>query len=74
MSVALYSISPQFKRIVREKITGDVLPRSLLILTMEDIVYLLVALGDGTLYYYQIDMETGLFIHNFQRKTLFRLT
>uniref|UniRef100_A0A914DYF9 DNA damage-binding protein 1 n=1 Tax=Acrobeloides nanus TaxID=290746 RepID=A0A914DYF9_9BILA len=59
MSVALYSISPQFKRIVREKITGDVLPRSLLILTMEEIVYLLVALGDGTLYYYQIDMETG---------------
>jgi hypothetical protein len=28
-------------------------------LTMEEIVYLLVALGDGTLYYYQIDMETG---------------
>ncbi|KHN84948.1 DNA damage-binding protein 1 [Toxocara canis] len=58
MSVALRSL-PDLNEIVREKCGGEMLARSLLICMMEGIVYLLVALGDGTLYYYQIDMNTG---------------
>nr|AVV64025.1 CPSF A subunit region family protein [Anisakis simplex] len=58
MSVALRSL-PDLKEIVREKCGGEMLARSLLISQMEGNVYLLVALGDGTLYYYRIDMKTG---------------
>lgn len=58
MSVALRSL-PDLNEIVREKCGGEMLARSLHICMMEGIVYLLVALGDGTLYYYQIDMNSG---------------
>uniref|UniRef100_A0A915B6F3 DNA damage-binding protein 1 n=1 Tax=Parascaris univalens TaxID=6257 RepID=A0A915B6F3_PARUN len=58
MSVALRSL-PDLNEIVREKCGGEMLARSLLICMMEGVVYLLVALGDGTLYYYQIDKNSG---------------
>lgn len=58
LSVALRSL-PDLKEVVREKISGDMLSRSIMLTSMEGIVYLLVALGDGTMHYFQIDMKTG---------------
>ena len=61
MSVALRSL-PDLKEIVREKVASEMLARSLLIYSVESVVYLLVALGDGTLHYFQIDQKTGIFL------------
>lgn len=58
MSVALMTIS-DMKEVTRQKVGDDMLARSILLCTMEDIVYLLVGLGDGTLHYFQIDMSSG---------------
>ncbi|CAD5226395.1 unnamed protein product [Bursaphelenchus xylophilus] len=38
---------------------GKVLPRSILLTKMDNVIYLLVALGDGTLFYYSVDPVTG---------------
>ncbi|CAI4228082.1 unnamed protein product [Auanema sp. JU1783] len=57
-SAALFSL-PDLNEIIREKLAVDILPRSILITVMEDIAYLLLALGDGCLFYYTIDRETG---------------
>lgn len=35
------------------------LPRSILMTQLEDIAYLFVAMGDGTLYFYTIDLSGG---------------
>ena len=40
--------------------TADILPRSILIAPFSGCVYLLVALGDGTLHYYQMDADSGV--------------
>lgn len=61
MSVAIRSL-PDLREVVKQKIAGEMLARSMLIYSVEDIVYLLVALGDGTLHYFQIDMTTGALI------------
>uniref|UniRef100_A0A0R3R4U4 MMS1_N domain-containing protein n=1 Tax=Brugia timori TaxID=42155 RepID=A0A0R3R4U4_9BILA len=58
LSVALRAL-PQLVEVVREKIVGDMLSRSIMLSPMEGHVYLLVALGDGTVHYFQIDMKTG---------------
>ncbi|OZC09249.1 hypothetical protein X798_03793 [Onchocerca flexuosa] len=58
LSVALRTL-PQLMEVVREKIAGDMLSRSIMLSPMEGHVYLLVALGDGTVHYFQIDMKTG---------------
>ena len=39
---------------------ADILPRSILMASFSGHVYLLVALGDGTLHYYQMDAESGV--------------
>ncbi|MFH4976853.1 hypothetical protein AB6A40_003562 [Gnathostoma spinigerum] len=61
MSYSLLSL-PDLKEITRDKTGGDVLARSMIICEMEGTVYLLVALGDGILHYYQISMDTGALI------------
>ncbi|CAG9535052.1 unnamed protein product [Cercopithifilaria johnstoni] len=61
LSVALRTL-PQLAEVVREKITGDMLSRSIMLSPMEGHVYLLVALGDGTVHYFQIDMKTGVLL------------
>lgn len=63
LSVGLRTL-PDFKEVVRVKTLGDMLARSLLLAKMENNIYLLSALGDGTLQYYQIDMQTGFFFIN----------
>ncbi|KAJ1977860.1 DNA damage-binding protein 1a [Dimargaris verticillata] len=43
-----------------QRITGDTLARSVLLAYFEHGLYLLVALGNGVLYYYECDAATGL--------------
>uniref|UniRef100_A0A0K0DAZ2 DNA damage-binding protein 1 n=1 Tax=Angiostrongylus cantonensis TaxID=6313 RepID=A0A0K0DAZ2_ANGCA len=38
-----------------ENMPGDMLPRSIMMTKLENTIYLMVALGDGTLYYYHVD-------------------
>lgn len=65
-SVALYTVEPQIQQIVEEKLGSDVLPRSILINSMENIIYLLVALGNGIVHNFVIDPERGyIFLVNF---------
>lgn len=64
---------PQLEEVVREKIVGDMLSRSIMLSSMEEHVYLLVALGDGTVHYFQIDMKTGysgIFLEGFAITTV----
>uniref|UniRef100_A0A1I7XBW2 DNA damage-binding protein 1 n=1 Tax=Heterorhabditis bacteriophora TaxID=37862 RepID=A0A1I7XBW2_HETBA len=56
MSAALLSL-PDLSEVIREKLPGDMLPRSIMMTRMETIVYLLIALGDGSLYYYNLDLK-----------------
>jgi len=40
---------------------AEIIPRSILMTTFEGIHYLLCALGDGSLFYFNLNMETGKF-------------
>lgn len=56
--IALYSL-PDLKEITCENMPGDMLPRSIMMTKLENTIYLMVALGDGTLYYYHVDRDNG---------------
>ncbi|VDN05556.1 unnamed protein product [Thelazia callipaeda] len=58
LSVALLKL-PFLKEVIREKIPGDMLSRSIMLSYMEKTLYLLVALGDGTVHYFHVDIEQG---------------
>lgn len=47
------------KQVSMESLGGDVIPRSILMCKFEGLLYLLVALGDGTLLYFRLDASTG---------------
>ncbi|KJH52137.1 hypothetical protein DICVIV_01723 [Dictyocaulus viviparus] len=57
--VALYSL-PDIVEVTSENMPGDMLPRSIMMTKLENTIYLMVALGDGTLYYYHVDRENDL--------------
>ncbi|KAH8359699.1 hypothetical protein KR093_008397 [Drosophila rubida] len=50
---------PDLETIYTEKLSGEIIPRSILMTTFEDIHYLLCALGDGSMYYFILDKATG---------------
>uniref|UniRef100_A0A914W414 DNA damage-binding protein 1 n=1 Tax=Plectus sambesii TaxID=2011161 RepID=A0A914W414_9BILA len=58
ISVRLLSL-PDLVEIHAQPLGGEILPRSVLMTRLESSLYLLVALGDGTLFYYQMDTQTG---------------
>lgn len=60
---------PDLKPLHTEKLHGEIIPRSLLICVLEGICYLLCALGDGSMYYFIVDQETGV-LSNKKRVTL----
>ena len=41
-------------------ILSDIIPRSVLIVKLGEVCYLLCALGDGCLYYYVLDYNLGV--------------
>ncbi|XP_017040124.2 DNA damage-binding protein 1 isoform X1 [Drosophila ficusphila] len=50
---------PDLETIYTEKLSGEIIPRSILMTTFEGIHYLLCALGDGSMYYFIMDQKTG---------------
>jgi DNA damage-binding protein 1 len=59
ISVHLLTL-PDLVVINGEQLGGDILARSVLICKFDAIIYLLVALGDGAVYYYQVDQADGM--------------
>ncbi|VDP04978.1 unnamed protein product [Soboliphyme baturini] len=58
ISVLLIHV-PSMNVVTKESLGGDIIPRSLMLYKFEALIYLLVALGDGTLLYYHVDEKTG---------------
>ena len=50
---------PSLEEISKVKLGGEIIPRSILMANFEMVNYLLCALGDGSLYYYLMDRNTG---------------
>ncbi|XP_021371372.1 DNA damage-binding protein 1-like isoform X1 [Mizuhopecten yessoensis] len=52
---------PSFESLNVEMLGGEIIPRSILMTTFEGIHYLLCALGDGSLFYFNLNIDTGYF-------------
>ncbi|XP_041365594.1 DNA damage-binding protein 1-like isoform X2 [Gigantopelta aegis] len=50
---------PTFESLHVEMLGGEIIPRSILMTTFEGIHYLLCALGDGSLFYFNLNLATG---------------
>ncbi|XP_052801738.1 DNA damage-binding protein 1-like [Mya arenaria] len=50
---------PSFESMHVEMLGGEIIPRSILMTTFEGIHYLLCALGDGSLFYFHLNIVTG---------------
>jgi DNA damage-binding protein 1 len=50
---------PDLQLLVSERLGGEVIPRSVLFASFEDVPYLLCALGDGQLYNFHVDTATA---------------
>ncbi|XP_075875404.1 DNA damage-binding protein 1 [Nelusetta ayraudi] len=50
---------PCFTALHKEMLGGEIIPRSILMTTFEGSYYLLCALGDGALFYFSLDLQTG---------------
>ncbi|XP_051580476.1 DNA damage-binding protein 1-like [Myxocyprinus asiaticus] len=51
---------PCFSTLHKEMLGGEIIPRSILMTTFEGTHYLLCALGDGALFYFGLDIQTGV--------------
>ncbi|XP_035252127.1 DNA damage-binding protein 1 isoform X1 [Anguilla rostrata] len=51
---------PSFSALHKEMLGGEIIPRSILMTTFEGSHYLLCALGDGALFYFGLDLQTGV--------------
>ncbi|XP_048886334.1 DNA damage-binding protein 1 [Brienomyrus brachyistius] len=51
---------PNFTTLHKEMLGGEIIPRSILLTTFEGCHYLLCALGDGALFYFGLDLQTGV--------------
>lgn len=58
MNLIIYSL-PEVTELYREELSSDVIPRSIITARFEDNYYLLCALGDGSVYYFNIDPTSG---------------
>ncbi|CAI8051482.1 DNA damage-binding protein 1, partial [Geodia barretti] len=52
---------PSLDTLHTQPLGGDILPRSILVAEFDTRTYLLVALGDGTLHYFQMDPDSGMY-------------
>ena len=50
---------PSLELLHTEMLGGEIIPRSILMTTFEGSHYLLCALGDGSLFYFNLNVETG---------------
>ncbi|CAH2046047.1 unnamed protein product, partial [Iphiclides podalirius] len=60
---------PDLRELHAEKLSGEIIPRSLLISELEGVCYLLCALGDGSMFYFTLDRGSGA-LANRKRVTL----
>ncbi|XP_052008105.1 DNA damage-binding protein 1 isoform X2 [Xyrauchen texanus] len=51
---------PCFSTLHKEMLGGEIIPRSILMMTFEGTHYLLCALGDGALFYFGLEIQTGV--------------
>lgn len=51
---------PNLEEIYKEKLGGEIIPRSILMSCFEGINYLLCALGDGAMYYFTLNKDDGV--------------
>ncbi|XP_036390837.1 DNA damage-binding protein 1 [Megalops cyprinoides] len=51
---------PSFSTVHTEMLGGEIIPRSILMTTFEGSHYLLCALGDGALFYFGLDLQSGV--------------
>ncbi|KAH9394713.1 DNA damage-binding protein 1 [Tyrophagus putrescentiae] len=58
ISVRILSL-PDLKLVHNEKLGGEIIPRSILMAHFDLTSYLFTAIGDGSLFYYILDNETG---------------
>jgi DNA damage-binding protein 1 len=58
ISVQILSL-PHFEELYTQPLAGDIIPRSILMVVLGEVCYLLCALGDGCLYYYIMNPQTG---------------
>ncbi|EDS40298.1 conserved hypothetical protein [Culex quinquefasciatus] len=49
---------PNLEFVHKEKLGGEIIPRSILMACFEGIIYLLCALGDGSMFYFVVDKTT----------------
>ncbi len=59
ISVRLLTLE-NLETLVSQPLGGEIIPRSILMTKFDEQLYLLTALGDGTMYYYQMDKKTGM--------------
>ncbi|RWS30639.1 DNA damage-binding protein 1-like protein [Leptotrombidium deliense] len=50
---------PELSEMHKEMLGGEIIPRSIIAVTFEGTPYLLCALGDGSLFYFNLNQETG---------------
>lgn len=62
-NIVIYRL-PDLEEISRETLNNDVIPRSIITAKLEDNYYLLCALGDGSVYYFNLNAETGVLSNN----------
>ncbi|ESO97964.1 hypothetical protein LOTGIDRAFT_209160 [Lottia gigantea] len=60
---------PNLQTLLVEMLGGEIIPRSILLTTFEGVHYLLCALGDGSLFYFNLDPATG-FLRDKKKVTL----
>ncbi|KAG9510937.1 DNA damage-binding protein 1, partial [Fragariocoptes setiger] len=58
ISVRVFEL-PNFKMLHNEVLCSTTIPRSILVVTFEDIHYLLCALGDGSVFYFTLNGDSG---------------
>ncbi|XP_043699363.1 DNA damage-binding protein 1 isoform X2 [Telopea speciosissima] len=58
ISVRIYSL-PGLDLVTKEQLGGEIIPRSVLLCSFEGVSYLLCALGDGHLFNFLLNMNTG---------------
>ncbi|XP_065339552.1 DNA damage-binding protein 1 [Cloeon dipterum] len=51
---------PSLDELNKEFLGGEIIPRSILVTCFDGINYLLCALGDGSMYYFNLNKETGI--------------
>ncbi|KAL3841910.1 hypothetical protein ACJMK2_019999 [Sinanodonta woodiana] len=58
ISVQIFKL-PALESLHVEKLEGEIIPRSILMTTFEGLHYLLCALGDGSLFYFSLGVDSG---------------